>query len=75
MNHTLIVNNWRGFLVEDLLEQDYFDSSSINEELLNEIGADTFRDVAQYILNLEQLYLTLKQYRGLSPKYLKLVRD
>ena len=50
MNHTLIVNNWRGFLVEDLLEQDYFDSSSINEELLNEIGADTFRDVAQYII-------------------------
>jgi len=37
-------------LVEDLVEQDYFDSSSINEELLNEIGADTFKDIAQYII-------------------------
>jgi hypothetical protein len=50
VKHTTIVNNWRGFLVEDLVEQDYFDSSSINEELLNEIGADTFKDVAQYII-------------------------
>lgn len=50
MNHKLIVNNWRGFLVEDLLEQDYFDSSSINEELLNEIGTDTFKDIVQYII-------------------------
>ena len=37
-------------MVEDLLERDYFDSSSINEELLNEIGADTFKDIAQFIV-------------------------
>ncbi len=55
MNHATIVNNWRGFLVEDFLAEDlidenYFDSSSINEELLNEIGADTFKDVAQFLV-------------------------
>jgi hypothetical protein len=50
MNHATIVNNWRGFLVEDLIDENYFDSSSINEELLNEIGADTFRDVAQFLV-------------------------
>mgnify|MGYP003658969133 CR=1 FL=1 len=50
MNQTAIVNNWRGFLVEDLLEQDYFDSSSINEELLNEIDSDTFMSITQYII-------------------------
>lgn len=55
MNHATIVNNWRGFLVEDFLSEDliddnYFDSSSINEELLNEIGADTFKDIAQFLV-------------------------
>ena len=40
VGHELIVNNWRGFLVEDLVDENYFDSSSINEELLNEIDGD-----------------------------------
>ena len=50
MKHVTIVNNWRGFLVEDLVYENYFDSSSINEELLNEIGVDGFKDIAQYVL-------------------------
>tara|TARA_R110001583_G_scaffold20727_1_gene79331 strand:+ start:72 stop:1292 length:1221 start_codon:yes stop_codon:yes gene_type:complete len=51
VKHELIVNNWRGFLVEDLVDESYFDSSSINEELLNEIDTQTFKDIAQYIIS------------------------
>mgnify|MGYP006184245803 FL=1 len=51
MGHELIVNNWRGFLVEDLVDRNYFDSSSINEELLNEIDGETLKDLAQYLIS------------------------
>tara|TARA_R110000822_G_scaffold37550_2_gene105070 strand:+ start:620 stop:1849 length:1230 start_codon:yes stop_codon:yes gene_type:complete len=51
VGHELIVNNWRGFLVEDLVDRNYFDSSSINEELLNEIDGETLKDLAQYLIS------------------------